>query len=77
MKYSHFHHLCLTLKSFICQTLRKSDLLSKCIQPLTQPEPPTDCPIIDGAAVVHFLPVSEVVTFNDYAENVFLPYLQM
>ena len=44
------------VKSFIC-------LLLKCIQLLSQPEPLTfcDCRVIDGAAVVHFLPVSGVL----------------
>ena len=56
----------------------KSELL-KCIQSPTQPEPPTfcDCRVMDGAAIVHFLPTTGVATFNDYAENVFIPYLQM
>ena len=55
----------------------KSDLLN-CIQLVAQPEPPTicDCQVLDGAAIVHFLPVTGVATFNDYAQNVFIPYLQ-
>ena len=55
----------------------KSDLLN-CIQLVAQPEPPTicDCRVLDGAAIVHFLPVTGVATFNDYAQNVFIPYLQ-
>ena len=28
-------------------------------------------------AVAHFLPITEAVTFNDYAENIFIPYLSM
>ena len=56
----------------------KSELL-KCIQSPTQPEPPTlcDCRIMDGATIVHFIPTTGVATFDDYAENVFIPYLQM
>ncbi len=54
----------------------KSELL-KCIIPSTQPEPPTqfDCSVLDGAVVVHCLPVTGSSTFDDYAHNVFIPYL--
>ena len=57
----------------------KSELL-KCFQsPSIQPESPAcyDCRIMDGAATVHFLPTTGVATLNDYAENLFIPYLQM
>jgi hypothetical protein len=54
----------------------KSDLL-KCIHPGQPADVPTqfDCRIFDGAVVVHCLPVAGVVTFNDYAKNVFIPYI--
>ena len=54
----------------------KSELL-KCIPPTTQFEPLLfyDCRVLDGAAVVHFLPITGAVTFNDYAEDIFIPYL--
>ncbi len=42
-----------------------------------QPEPPTefDCKVLDGAVIVHCLPVTGATTFDDYASNVFLPYI--
>jgi hypothetical protein len=54
----------------------KSELL-KCIVPSTMPEPPTqfDCNVLDGAVVVHCLPVTGSITFDDYAHNVFIPHL--
>ena len=64
MKYSIFHLLYLTLESFISQILAKSELL-KCIQsPGTQPKPPIcyDCSIMNGAAIVHFLPATRNTT---------------
>ena len=56
----------------------KSELL-KYIPPNTQFEPLLfyDCQVLDGAAVIHFLPIAGAVTFNDYAENIFIPYLSM
>ena len=55
----------------------KSELL-KCIAQLRQPEPPTqfDCKICDGAVIVHCLPVTGVITFDDYAENAFIPHIR-
>ena len=35
-----------------------------------------ECKILDGAVIVHCLPTAGVVTFNDYADNVFIPYLE-
>ena len=54
----------------------KSELL-KCLIPSTQAEPPTqfDCSVLDGAVVVHCLPVTGSNTFDDYAHNVFIPHL--
>ena len=46
----------------------KSELL-KCIIPAR-------CKICDGAVIVHCLPVTGVITFDDYAENVFIPYIR-
>ena len=54
----------------------KSELV-KCIVQPQQAEPPTefDCKICDGAVIVHCLPVTGVITFDDYAENVFIPHI--
>ena len=54
----------------------KSELV-KCIVQPRQAEPPTefDCKICDGAVIVHCLPVTGVITFDDYAENVFIPHI--
>ena len=54
-----------------------SGLLLKCIAQPRQSEPPTqfDCKIFDGAVIVHCLPVTGVITFDDYAENVFIPHI--
>ena len=59
-----------------CLPAAKSDLL-KCICS-QQPELPaeSDCKIYDGAVIVHCLPVTGAVTFDDYAEKIFLPYIQ-
>ena len=55
----------------------KSDQV-KCIEQPGDLEPPStyECKIIDGAVIVHCLPTAGVVTFNDYADNVFIPYLE-
>lgn len=52
--------------------------LKKCIAQPQQPEPPPkfDCRICDGAVIVHCLPVTGAITFDDYADNVFIPYLR-
>ena len=57
----------------------KSELWKWFQSPSIQPESPAcyDCRIMDGAATVHFLPTTGVATFNDYAENISIPYLQM
>ena len=31
--------------------------------------------MLDGAAIVHFLPINLVNTFDEYADQVFIPYL--
>jgi len=43
----------------------------------TQDEPPSfvDAKLLDGAAVVHFLPTTNVVTFNEYADQIFLLHI--
>ena len=34
-----------------------------------------DLNLLDGAAVVHLLPITNVVTFDEYAKDVFIPYI--
>ncbi|KAJ8353418.1 hypothetical protein SKAU_G00209850 [Synaphobranchus kaupii] len=55
----------------------KSDLL-QCLEQPGQSEPPSiyDCKVLDGAVIVHCLPTVRVSTFNTYADDVFIPYLQ-
>ena len=54
----------------------KSDLLKDiCSQ---HPEPPEDfdCKIYDRAVIDHCLPVTGAVTYHDYAEKTFFPFIQ-
>lgn len=43
-----------------------------------QLDPPStfDTKILDGTAVLHFLPTAGISTFEDYANDVFLPYIR-
>ena len=56
---------------------KKSDLL-KCLTFEDDAEPPSryDCKVIDGAAIIHALRPNAVKTFNEYADQQFIPYLQ-
>ena len=53
-----------------------SDVLTF-LQPSDQPEPckEFDCRVLDGAVVVHSLPINSVSIFNQYADEVFLPHI--
>ena len=55
---------------------KKSDLLTVLTQK-TQHEPPStfDVKLLDGTAVLHFLPASSVTTFDEYVSSVFLPHI--
>lgn len=55
---------------------KKSDLLS-CLESQQQPSPPStfDTKVFDGAVIVHALPVLPATTFAEYADKVFLPYI--
>lgn len=55
----------------------KSDLL-KCINQSQQSEPLQhfDCKIFDGTVVVQCLPVAGAITFDDFANKVFIPYIR-
>ena len=52
----------------------------KCLVPDGQLQrnsrPSIDAKILDGAAIVNMLPPIECKTFADYANNIFIPYLQ-
>ena len=55
----------------------KSDLLT-CLEELNQPTseaPPTSCIVIDGAVIVQMLKPAAVKSFNEYAQQVFVPYI--
>ncbi|CAG2256073.1 unnamed protein product [Mytilus edulis] len=57
----------------------KSDLLSKCLEPLTTTTcdaPEVDALVIDGAAIVNMLKPSTSRTFDDYADLIFCPYIR-
>ena len=54
----------------------KSDLLP-CLETGTLSKPPViDVKILDSAAIVNMLPRDHSKTFEEYAKNVFLPYLE-
>ena len=55
----------------------KYDLL-KCIEDSYQPEIPSinDCKVLDDAVIVHCLPTTSVSTFHEYADRIFIPYLE-
>ncbi len=56
----------------------EKSLLLKVLNNGDMPDSPKcfDCKIFDGAAVVHFLPTSSVNTFAEYADKIFVPFLQ-
>ena len=55
---------------------KKSDLLN-ILTKNTQNDPPNsiDVKLLDGAAVVHMLPTTNVVSFDEYASDAFVPYI--
>ena len=55
----------------------KSELM-KCLGPSQQSTPleAFECKVMDGAVVVHCLPTTGFKTFNEYAEEVFIPHLE-
>ena len=63
------------------ETLRqgsKSDLLD-CLEPLSSipvAAPSVDAILLDGAAVVNFLQPGGVKTFEEYSQQIFLPYIR-
>ena len=55
---------------------KKSDLLNILVND-AQNDPPDsiDVRLLDGAAVVHLLPTNNIATFNEYADQVFVPHI--
>ncbi len=55
---------------------KKSDLLNIPVKDIQNyPPDSVDVKLLDGAAVVHFLNTANVLTFDQYADQVFLPYV--
>ena len=55
---------------------KKSDLLNILTQDNQNSLPHSiDVKLLDGAAVVHLLPTTGIVTFNEYADEVFIPHI--
>ena len=64
------------LASFICQI--RSLTCSNILKILSdKPEPPLiyDSKVLDGAVIVHSLPTTSISTFHEYADRLFIPYL--
>jgi len=54
---------------------KKSDLLDILVNDVQYELPSfVDVKLLDGAAVVHLLPSTSAVTFNEYADQIFLPH---
>ena len=55
---------------------KKSDLLKILMKDIQNDSPNCiDVKLLDGAAVVHLLPTSNVMTFDEYADVVFVPHI--
>ena len=55
----------------------KSDLLT-CLEHFSQPRSevsPTSCIVLDGAVIIQLLKAATAKTFNEYAQQVFVPYI--
>jgi len=55
----------------------KSDLLA-CLEDVSQPRskaPATSCIVLDGAVIVQMLKPATAKSFNEYAQEVFTPYI--
>ena len=75
---NHPHPPSLSEREKLCQG-KKSNLISILVQETqnAQKESPTflDVRILDGAVVVHMLSPTNVTTFNDYSNGVFIPHI--
>ncbi|KAK1893845.1 Pantothenate kinase [Dissostichus eleginoides] len=56
---------------------KKSDLLSclKDVHSAYSDGPKVTCTIVDGAAIIQMLKPTSVKTFNEYTQEIFIPYL--
>ena len=54
---------------------KKSDRRSILAEEETNPPNCFDVKVLDGAAVVHLLSTTDVVTFDEYADRVFIPHI--
>ena len=62
-----------------CDSRKKSELLNILLQESeAEKESPVsfDVKILDGAVIVHLLSPANATTFDDYANNVFIPYVK-
>ena len=57
---------------------KKSDLLSILLEEVEIEEPPIwfDVKVLDGAAIVHLLSTTNITTFEEYANVVFIPHIK-
>ena len=60
------------------RSTKKSDLLSTLAQETESSEHFTsfDVKVLDGAAIVHLLPTTNITTFDEYASDVFISYIK-
>ena len=75
MKINYFHLRYLIWARFI---LARSPSFLSHLDSSGMPNPSEfcQCKILDGATVVHFLSTDSVKTFSEYADKVFIPFLQ-
>ncbi len=66
-----------SLSDFGTIRIGKKSVLLSCFDTTHQPSQLSqfDCKILDGAAVVHFLKSETAVTFADYSNKIFIPYI--
>ena len=61
----------------ICLPTAKSELLKCLPKPSDEPNPPNnfDCIVLDAAVLVHSLSTTGAVTFDDYADKIFIRHI--
>jgi hypothetical protein len=74
---SEFGNLYLpSTKSQLLDSIINSDATSADLTVTLEAPNNFDCKILDGPAVVHFLSTAGAITFENYAKNAFIPYLE-